>query len=303
MAKTEFLSWSQTAGDNTDIDGIGILGSNNVNNFDNPLRTLMAQAKSGIDGKLVYAAKAGNYTAVANDNNATHRYTASATVTLTAAATLGLSWHYTIVADGGNVTIDPDGAETINGATTYLVAKGTSATIICDGTAFYVAIKPHVWETINYFSLAAAANFSQTGLSAFLMLKLTGQISNSINSSFGIRTSTNNGSSYDSGATDYGYQLLGGTGATASAASTNTSVGVVTATSASAIIFETIITNFGLTGECYMTSRVGGNTGAALLSEINFTKRSNNTARNAFLFFPAVGGNMTGFVTLEGIRA
>lgn len=303
MAKNDFLSWDTTASNNTDVGGIGILGSDNVSNFDGALREEMAQLRAGLDGKVVYASKSGNYTAVANDNNAVHRYTAAVTVTLTAAATLGSGWHYTIDASGGNITIDPNASETIQGATTYIVVKGSSATIYCDGSAFFVIPKPHIWETINYFSLSASANLSQTGIGAFSMLRLTGQVSNSSNSSFGVRTSTNNGSSYDNGASDYGYQLFGGTGSTGTAATSNTSVGVVTGTSASAIIFETILTNFGLTGECYMTSRVGGNTGAALFSEINFTKRSNNTARNALLFFPAVGGTMTGFVILEGVRA
>jgi hypothetical protein len=86
---------------------------------------------------LVYATKTGNYTALTTDRNAWHRYTAIATVTLTAAVTLGVSWTYKVTADGADVTIDPNGVEQINGTTTLVVPNGYSTTIVCTGTAFY----------------------------------------------------------------------------------------------------------------------------------------------------------------------
>lgn len=141
MAKNTFLDWDQTASNNTDIGGIGILGTNAVSNFDDAFRTLMAQLRAGVDGEVVYAAKSGNYTAVLNDNNAWHRYTATATITLTAAATLGANWHYYVQADGGTVTIDPNGAETINGATTLVLQSGQTASVICTGSAFIAIVE------------------------------------------------------------------------------------------------------------------------------------------------------------------
>ncbi|MGO7726726.1 hypothetical protein ACC704_01375 [Rhizobium johnstonii] len=89
------------------------------------------------DQAMIYAAKTGDYTALASDNNAVHRFTAAAIVTLTAAATLGANWHYTVIADGADVTIDPNGAETIDGAATLIVPNGYSAFIICSGSAFF----------------------------------------------------------------------------------------------------------------------------------------------------------------------
>lgn len=137
MAKNAFLDWDTTASNNTDIGGIGILGSNAVNNFDNAFRELMAQLRADLDNGVVYAVKVANYTALANDNNAVHRYTATATVSLTAAATLGSGWHYTIIADGADITIDPNGAETIDGAATLVIPNGSAARIIGNGTAFF----------------------------------------------------------------------------------------------------------------------------------------------------------------------
>lgn len=89
---------------------------------------------------LVYATKTGNYTALPGDNNAWHRYTATATASLTAAATLGANWNYTIMADGGDVTIDPNLAETINGVGTLRVPDGSKAEIVCSGTAFFAFV-------------------------------------------------------------------------------------------------------------------------------------------------------------------
>ncbi|MBY3075869.1 hypothetical protein HFO73_01190 [Rhizobium laguerreae] len=89
------------------------------------------------DHAMVYAAKSADYNAVASDDAAVHRFTAVATVTLTAAATLGANWHYTVIADGADVTIDPNGAETIDGAATLVVPSGYSVFIICSGAAFF----------------------------------------------------------------------------------------------------------------------------------------------------------------------
>jgi hypothetical protein len=158
MAKTDFLSWDTTAGNNQDIDGIGILGSNAVNNFDNAFRTLMAQLRIGVDGRIVYANKSANYTALVNDNNAVHRYTAAVTVALTAAATLGNNWHYTVFADGGAVIIDPNASELINGATTYTVQDGSIATIICDGSAFRIFVTGLTGESLNGGPLGGMQN-------------------------------------------------------------------------------------------------------------------------------------------------
>nr|WP_246730735.1 hypothetical protein [Rhizobium leguminosarum] len=105
-----------------------------MNNSD---RAIMAILRRDVDGKVVYAAKSGSYTALATDNNAVHRYTATATIALTAAATVGTDWHYTVIADGADVTIDPNGSETIDGAATLVVPNGYSAFIVCNGSAFF----------------------------------------------------------------------------------------------------------------------------------------------------------------------
>lgn len=156
MAKNTFLDFDTSAAGNTDVAGISILGTAAVTNFDNAFRELMAILRADLDNGVVYASKTGAYTAVANDNNATHRFTDAGTVTLTAAATLASGWHYTVIADGGARTIDPDGTEEINSATTLVIADGESAIIICTGTAFEAIIIP-TGGAEPYVNVASAA--------------------------------------------------------------------------------------------------------------------------------------------------
>lgn len=181
MAKTAVSSWDTTASNNTDVGGIGIQGTNAVSNFDNAMREIMAQIASyigtpalaqtnlSVDGKVVYASKSSGYTAVATDNNAIHRFTASATLSLTAAATLGSGWHYFVRADGGDVTVDPNGTETIDGASTIVIPDGSSTLIWCDGTGFrtdrgyavsYAVVTPWVSYTPTFTGFGTVSSVS-----------------------------------------------------------------------------------------------------------------------------------------------
>lgn len=159
MAKNTFLSFSTTAGDNTDVGGIGILGSNAVSNFDNALRTLMSILRGDLDNGTVYVTKSAGYTAVAGDNNTVYEFTATATLALTAAATLAADWHMMVFANGGDVTVDPNGAELINGASTLTISNGDSAYIICTGTAFKAISLP---SSANAALLSRVNTFTKT---------------------------------------------------------------------------------------------------------------------------------------------
>ena len=99
-----------------------------------------AQTNFSVDNKVVYATKATAYTALLADNNTAIRFTATATLSLTPAATLGANWHTTIIANGGRVTIDPNASETINGAANLIIEDGQTAFIICDGSAFFASV-------------------------------------------------------------------------------------------------------------------------------------------------------------------
>lgn len=126
----------------------------------------------GFDKALVYAAKSGDYTAVASDDNVVHRFTAAATLTLSAAATLGANWHYCVIADGGDVTIDPTGSETIDGGAKLVIPNGYSAFIVCSGSAFFtdklmsrILTKVDVANIADYFIDLVPSFVSTTSIS------------------------------------------------------------------------------------------------------------------------------------------
>lgn len=82
-------------------------------------------------------AKGGGYTAALADRGAFHDCTGTFTVALTAAGTLGNGWELKLRNSGtGLITIDPNGAEQIDGATTITLLPGESIWIVCDGAAF-----------------------------------------------------------------------------------------------------------------------------------------------------------------------
>ncbi|WP_333631536.1 hypothetical protein [Agrobacterium cavarae] len=156
MAKNSLLDYSTTPSNNTDIAGIGIQGTSPINNFDDAFRELMAQMKTDLDYKEVYVSKSANYTAVARDNNASIHFTANATLSLTAAATLGTNWHLRVSAPASvTVTIDPNGSELINGAATLTLQPGYIADIWCDGSAFFANISADP-TIVDYSTMFAA---------------------------------------------------------------------------------------------------------------------------------------------------
>lgn len=141
-----YLEYDQTANNNTTINGIGIQGTNNVQNFDNALRQFMADTANYITRRVT---KSANYTALKSDAHQLIEFTASATLSLTAAATLTDGWSVLVKANGGNVTVDPNGAETIDGNSAITIPDGSSATIFCDGSSFHTSALKTVVRNIT----------------------------------------------------------------------------------------------------------------------------------------------------------
>lgn len=111
---------------------------------DNHLRMIKSVLKATFPGLAGAAwrvqSKGGNYTAVANDNMTVLNFTAAATLSLTAAATLGNKWMSVVNANGGAVTIDPNGSETINGSVTVVVPDGYMGLLFCNGSGFHALV-------------------------------------------------------------------------------------------------------------------------------------------------------------------
>ena len=81
--------------------------------------------------------QAGAYTAVAADFGQTITCSGTWTLSLTAAATLGDGWYCYVRNTGtGTITVDPNGAETIDGAATLKVRPGDAIMVHCNGSTF-----------------------------------------------------------------------------------------------------------------------------------------------------------------------
>lgn len=92
-----------------------------------------------VESKLKWPinARASGYTALKADHASLHDFAATGTLNLTAAGTLTNGW-WSIVraAAGATVTVDPAGAELVNGAATFTMRPGEVVLLLCTGTAF-----------------------------------------------------------------------------------------------------------------------------------------------------------------------
>lgn len=100
-------------------------------------RTALGITLANLNADAVVQTKTGAYTAVLADRANLLRFTTAATLSLTAAATLGADWFVDVKADGVDVTVDPNAAETIDGSATIVIPAGMSARIFCTGAAFH----------------------------------------------------------------------------------------------------------------------------------------------------------------------
>lgn len=135
-------------------EGIGILatGAPDVLSRDTIIRSSQSGAKINwsagtrdlfvdpLPGTAPIADKAGAYTITAQDHGGLLRFTGSsgATLTLIAAAAAGDGFSFEVWNSGtADWTIDPSGAETINGATTLVVSPTRGVLVRCNGAAWY----------------------------------------------------------------------------------------------------------------------------------------------------------------------
>ena len=98
-------------------------------------------ARTGFQIGANFLAKSANYTALLVDRSKLIKSTATLTLSLTTAATLLNGWYIDVRADTGTTTIDPDGAETIDGAATLVLTVGQSCRVRCDGSNFFTQFK------------------------------------------------------------------------------------------------------------------------------------------------------------------
>lgn len=124
MSKNSILDYSTTPADNQEIGDIDIRGTAKPSNLDDGYRTGMSHiAKELVTRRSV---KDTAYTAVKTDMNQLLEFSAEATLTTAAAATLTDGWQCKVYTQGGAVTINPNGSETVNGDEFIILAIGAS---------------------------------------------------------------------------------------------------------------------------------------------------------------------------------
>lgn len=105
------------------------------------LKTTLQNTFPGLLGAVFRVqSKSSSYTVIVSDNLTVIKATSPITLNLTAAATLGNKHLFIVDANGGAVTIDPNGSEPVNGVSTFVIDSGNVGIVWCDGSAFYCAI-------------------------------------------------------------------------------------------------------------------------------------------------------------------
>lgn len=126
---------------------------------DDHIRNLKVAAKNtfpGLAGRVWRKqTKAIGYTVIATDNMTWLNCTAALTLTLTAAATIGNGFAALVHANGGDVILDGNAAETVNGAATFTLPNGRGALLVCDGSAWRVFMLNETFKDAPVTSRAA----------------------------------------------------------------------------------------------------------------------------------------------------
>lgn len=100
---------------------------------------------------VVRSTKTANYTLVAGDKgNLVVATSGTFTFAFTAAATLGDGWFcYLQNAGTGDITLNPDASETIDGLTSYIMYSGETRLVQCTGTAFNTIVLDGFYKTFT----------------------------------------------------------------------------------------------------------------------------------------------------------
>jgi len=128
------------------------------------IKSVLKATFPGMSGALLRVLlKSANYTLLATDNTVLVDCSAALTLSLTAAATLGNKWLIVVSSRGGDVLIDPNGAETINGATTLTLPKGSFAFVWCNGSTFYAVTLPENATKVGASTTSGTLIFADAG--------------------------------------------------------------------------------------------------------------------------------------------
>ena len=165
-------------------------------------------------GGVIYP-RTSNIEFVAEDNGKIFKYTSGTfSQTFDESANLGPNWSINVVSEStGVITLDPAGAELIGGAATIALYYGDSAFLQCTGSALSAIVtRAPAMVLISTATASNSASVSFTGLTSQYdeyEIQFTSVLPQTDAAALCLRTSTNGGSSYDSGASDYTSVVIG----------------------------------------------------------------------------------------------
>lgn len=102
-------------------------------------------------GSLTRSTKTSGYTLLAADKgNLIECTSGTFSLLFTAAATLASGWYCYLYNSGtGQITLDPNGSETIDGLTSYIMHPGEARLVMCSGSAFNTLVLAQFVATID----------------------------------------------------------------------------------------------------------------------------------------------------------
>lgn len=207
------------------------------------------------------------------------------------------------------------------GAANIATAAGDTAIMVSEGSgnwrclhyqrAATVPVRSQLWEHISTTTISSAADWKQADLSAYRRLRVSGYVIGATDGvALSMRTSTNNGSTYDGGASDYTFHRIYGTGTTAAAdgstGATSVNIGLSGGVGNDTgegchFTIEAFEFNRAAFGRFIVSTSTFNTTGAYVVGTTG-ALRVQATARDAMALFFSSGNIASGYVTIEGIR-
>lgn len=314
MSKDKFSDYDSTAANNTDVGNIGIQGTNRVNGFDDALREVMSHIADNFASDTIASA-----TTTDLGSKAAHYLTISGTTTITGLGTVKAGT-LKFVRFSGALTLTHNGTSLIlPGAANITTVAGDTAVFVSEGSGNwrcldYKLVTPRQttgWELIGTATPSGVSSVDFTGLSAYRMLRLTGRIAPATDDVIAyLTTSTNNGSSFDSGASDYpslrtSFSAPNAASITAAAlpGMALSITGVGNGGNELLNIDSAVLFDFNKSAICdYSFCTNYFNASGNAIRSITTGRRASTTARDAIRVAFTSGNISTGFLILEGVR-
>ena len=172
---------------NLDLAGFGGMATKNANVL---VKTTTYSVAAADDGKLVVASGSSSWT-----------------LSLLAAATAGDGFWFSTLNNGtGVITIDADGAETINGSATITCGPGEGAEFRCDGSNWHAIRNGAVQKLASGTFSGGSVNVLSQVVTAFrkLVMVIDGVVPGTNNTDLYFRLS-DDGSTFEADASDYAW--------------------------------------------------------------------------------------------------